>query len=164
MKVAILDDYLLRACAAASWSRLARRCEITVFDRPLQVPDEAAAVLRDFDIICLLRERMPVSRELIGRLPKLRMIAVTGLYCRVLDVAAAAERGIVVSFTELRGSYRMATSELAWGLMLSGTSQDFYSQAPWIILFPGIAISLAVFAFNLFGDALRDYLDPRFKV
>ena len=41
----------------------------------------------------------------------------------------------------------------AWGLMLSGTSQSFYSQAPWMILFPGIAISLAVFAFNLFGDA-----------
>jgi peptide/nickel transport system permease protein len=52
----------------------------------------------------------------------------------------------------------------AWGLMLSGTSQEFYSQAPWMILFPGLAISLAVFAFNLFGDALRDYLDPRFKV
>ncbi len=52
----------------------------------------------------------------------------------------------------------------AWGLMLSGTSQEFYAQAPWMILFPGIAISLAVFAFNLFGDALRDYLDPRFKV
>jgi peptide/nickel transport system permease protein len=52
----------------------------------------------------------------------------------------------------------------AWGLMLSGTSQEFYSQAPWMIIFPGVAISLAVFAFNLFGDALRDYLDPRFKV
>ena len=52
----------------------------------------------------------------------------------------------------------------AWGLMLSGTSQEFYSQAPWMILFPGIAISLAVFAFNLFGDSLRDYLDPRFKL
>ena len=52
----------------------------------------------------------------------------------------------------------------AWGLMLSGGSQSFYTQAPWMILFPGIAISLAVFAFNLFGDALRDYLDPRFKV
>jgi peptide/nickel transport system permease protein len=52
----------------------------------------------------------------------------------------------------------------AWGLMLSGTSQEFYAEAPWIILFPGIAISLAVFAFNLFGDALRDFLDPRFKV
>ena len=52
----------------------------------------------------------------------------------------------------------------AWGLMLSGTSQEFYSQAPWMILFPGAAISLAVFAFNLFGDSLRDFLDPRFKV
>jgi peptide/nickel transport system permease protein len=52
----------------------------------------------------------------------------------------------------------------AWGLMLSGTSAEFYSQAPWMIIFPGIAISLAVFAFNLLGDSLRDYLDPRFKV
>ena len=52
----------------------------------------------------------------------------------------------------------------AWGLMLSGNAADFYRQAPWMILFPGIAISLAVFAFNLFGDSLRDFLDPRFKV
>jgi peptide/nickel transport system permease protein len=52
----------------------------------------------------------------------------------------------------------------AWGLMLSGNAADFFDKAPWMILFPGIAISLAVFAFNLAGDSLRDYLDPRFKV
>ncbi len=52
----------------------------------------------------------------------------------------------------------------AWGLMLSGNASDFYREAPWMILFPGAAISLAVFAFNLFGDSLRDFLDPRFKV
>ncbi len=52
----------------------------------------------------------------------------------------------------------------AWGLMLSGSSEQFYREAPWMILFPGLAISLAVFAFNLFGDALRDWLDPKFKV
>jgi peptide/nickel transport system permease protein len=52
----------------------------------------------------------------------------------------------------------------AWGLMLSGNAADFYRQAPWMILFPGVAISLAVFAFNPFGDSLRDFLDPRFKV
>ena len=51
----------------------------------------------------------------------------------------------------------------AWGLMLSGNAADFYREAPWMILFPGVAISLAVFAFNLFGDSLRDWLDPRFK-
>jgi peptide/nickel transport system permease protein len=51
----------------------------------------------------------------------------------------------------------------AWGLMLAGTSADFYQTAPWMILFPGIAITLAVFAFNLFGDSLRDWLDPKLK-
>jgi len=52
----------------------------------------------------------------------------------------------------------------AWGLMLSGSAIDFYEQAPWMIVFPGLAISLAVFAFNLFGDSLRDWLDPRIKL
>lgn len=52
----------------------------------------------------------------------------------------------------------------AWGLMLSGNASDFYREAPWMIIFPGVAISLAVFAFNLFGDALRDWLDPKIKV
>ena len=52
----------------------------------------------------------------------------------------------------------------AWGLMLSGNAADFYREAPWMILFPGAMISLAVFAFNLFGDSLRDFLDPRFNV
>jgi peptide/nickel transport system permease protein len=51
----------------------------------------------------------------------------------------------------------------AWGLMLSGTSADFYKTAPWMILFPGLAITLAVFAFNMFGDSLRDWLDPKMK-
>jgi peptide/nickel transport system permease protein len=51
----------------------------------------------------------------------------------------------------------------AWGLMLSGNSSDFYREAPWMIIFPGLAISLSVFAFNLFGDSLRDWLDPKFK-
>ena len=52
----------------------------------------------------------------------------------------------------------------AWGLMLSGSSQEFYEQAPWMIIFPGLAISFAVFAFNLFGDSLRDWLDPKIKL
>ncbi|HWK13973.1 MAG TPA: ABC transporter permease [Rhizobiaceae bacterium] len=51
----------------------------------------------------------------------------------------------------------------AWGLMLSGNATDYFITAPWLIIFPGIAISLAVIAFNLFGDALRDWLDPKFR-
>lgn len=51
----------------------------------------------------------------------------------------------------------------AWGLMLSGNAADFYREAPWMIVFPGLAITLAVFGFSLFGDSLRDWLDPKFK-
>lgn len=49
----------------------------------------------------------------------------------------------------------------AWGLMLSGVSVETFTTAPWVILFPGLAISLTVFSFSLLGDALRDALDPR---
>ncbi|MGH7413493.1 MAG: ABC transporter permease [Candidatus Rokuibacteriota bacterium] len=51
----------------------------------------------------------------------------------------------------------------AWGLMLRGAAVEFAETAPWMAIFPGIAISLAVFAFNLFGDSLRDALDPKLR-
>jgi peptide/nickel transport system permease protein len=51
----------------------------------------------------------------------------------------------------------------AWGLMLRGAAVEFAETAPWMGIFPGLAISLAVFAFNLFGDSLRDALDPRLR-
>jgi len=51
----------------------------------------------------------------------------------------------------------------AWGLMLRGAAVDFAETAPWMAIFPGVAISLAVFAFNLFGDSLRDALDPKLR-
>jgi peptide/nickel transport system permease protein len=51
----------------------------------------------------------------------------------------------------------------SWGLMLSGGAPMFAERAPWLAIFPGMAISLAVFAFNLFGDSLRDALDPKLR-
>ncbi len=51
----------------------------------------------------------------------------------------------------------------AWGLMLSGVSVEIFISAPWVIFFPGLAISVTVFAFSLLGDALRDALDPRHR-
>jgi peptide/nickel transport system permease protein len=51
----------------------------------------------------------------------------------------------------------------SWGLMLSGSASAYAEKAPWIALFPGIAISLAVFGFNLLGDSLRDALDPKLR-
>ncbi|MBI2202749.1 MAG: ABC transporter permease [Candidatus Rokubacteria bacterium] len=51
----------------------------------------------------------------------------------------------------------------SWGLMLSGSAASYAEKAPWIAIFPGIAISLGVFGFNLFGDSLRDALDPKLR-
>ena len=64
----------------------------------------------------------------------------------------------------LGGSSSVLVNASTWGLMLTGAAADFYQQAPWMIVFPGLAISLAVFAFNLFGDSLRDWLDPKMKI
>ena len=51
----------------------------------------------------------------------------------------------------------------AWGLMLQGGAEEYASTAPWIAIFPGVAIVLSVFGINLFGDALRDTLDPKLQ-
>jgi peptide/nickel transport system permease protein len=58
----------------------------------------------------------------------------------------------------------VAEPTAAWGLMLRGAAVEFAERAPWMALFPGLAISLAVFAFNIFGDSLRDALDPKLRV
>jgi peptide/nickel transport system permease protein len=51
----------------------------------------------------------------------------------------------------------------SWGLMLSGSAASYAEKAPWVAVFPGLAITLAVFGFNLFGDSLRDALDPKLR-
>ena len=51
----------------------------------------------------------------------------------------------------------------AWGLMLSGGAEEYAESAPWVAIWPGVAISLAVFGFNMFGDAVRDVLDPKLR-
>ena len=52
----------------------------------------------------------------------------------------------------------------SWGLMLSGVNSDYYRTAAWMIIYPGLAVSIAVFSFNLLGDSLRDWLDPKLKL
>ncbi len=58
----------------------------------------------------------------------------------------------------------VAEPTAAWGLMLRGAAVEFAERAPWMAIFPGVAISLSVFAFNLLGDSLRDALDPKLRV
>lgn len=118
LKVAVLDDYQRVAEQFADWSRVRAQCSVEIFDRHLGSVDQAVAALADFDVICLVRERMPVPAALIERLPKLKMICVTGAHNRTLDVQAALARGIVVSHTGA-ASTENPTCELTWGLILA---------------------------------------------
>jgi peptide/nickel transport system permease protein len=52
----------------------------------------------------------------------------------------------------------------SWGRMLSVSAAEFAQRAPWVVIFPGVAISVVVFASNLLGDSLRDFLDPRLRI
>lgn len=120
VSVAILDDYHDVALSLGDWSRLRARCEITVFRRHLQDLEEAAAALAPFEVLCTLRERMPISGELIARLPRLRHIVVTGKRHAAIDVAAAARRGIQVSLCPPAAAPGVGgVVELTWALILA---------------------------------------------
>jgi phosphoglycerate dehydrogenase-like enzyme len=116
MRVAILDDYQNVALSMADWSQVAARAEITVFNDHLADQDAVVERLAPFDVVCVMRERTPLSRNVIERLPRLKMIASTGPFNAAVDVAAAKERGIYVSTT---GGYVESTVELTWALILA---------------------------------------------
>lgn len=118
MRIAVLDDYQRVAATLGDWDRLGAGVAIEVFDRNLASVEEAAAALAPYEVVCLMRERMPMPRALIERLPNLKLIVVTGARTRSIDFEAAAERGIPVCHTR-GGESHHATPELAWGLILS---------------------------------------------
>jgi phosphoglycerate dehydrogenase-like enzyme len=119
MKLAILDDYQQVALASADWERLRRRgVEITVFHAPFASIDEAALKLAAFDIVCLMRERTPFPRALVERLPRLKLVTLTGVRSPSLDHHACSERRVPVTHTRA-GTSGASTSELAWGLILA---------------------------------------------
>jgi phosphoglycerate dehydrogenase-like enzyme len=115
MKIAILDDYQNVALKMADWSALAKRAEITVFNDHIDGVDNVVARLSPFDVVCVMRERTPLSRQVIERLPRLKLIASTGPRNASIDVAAAQEHGIKITGTGYRPS---STIELTWALIL----------------------------------------------
>jgi phosphoglycerate dehydrogenase-like enzyme len=116
MKVAILDDFQDVAWRLADWSPVARRAEITVFNDHVAGPAAIVERLRPFDVVCVMRERTPLSREILQQLPRLKLIASTGPRNASIDMQAAAERGILVTAT---GYESTPTIELTWALILA---------------------------------------------
>src|SRR5258706_4971540 len=115
-KIAILDDYQNVALESADWSALRDRADMAVFQDHLADPDAVIERLLPFDVVCVMRERTTLPRNVIERLPNLRLIASTGAGNASIDVAAAGDHGIAVVHTGYRSD---PTIELTWALILA---------------------------------------------
>jgi phosphoglycerate dehydrogenase-like enzyme len=118
--VAVLDDWQGVARSSADWSGLQARAEVVFFAEAFADEEDAVRRLADFEIVLSMRERTPLPGSLINRLPKLRMLGMTGARNASLDTAACTARGVVVCHT-VAGSGSTndsATAELALGLMI----------------------------------------------
>ena len=115
-RLAILDDYEHAALDLADWTALEPRVAVTAFHD--HVADEAAVAerLREFQIVCAMRERTPFRRSLLERLPKLEHLITSGMRNFAIDLAAAAERGVVVTGTPI---LPYPAAEHTWALILA---------------------------------------------
>jgi phosphoglycerate dehydrogenase-like enzyme len=116
MKIAVLDDYQNVARDMADWSGLEANHEVTFFHDIYEGLDGFAKRLESFDILCIMRERSPIRRDLIERLPNAKLFVTAGMRNAAIDLDACKERGIPVVGT---ANSAQATPELAWGMMLS---------------------------------------------
>ncbi len=116
MNVAILDDYQHVALQLADWSGVRRHAEITVFNDHVADPSAVVERLRPFDVVCVMRERTPLTREILQQLPNLKLIASTGPRNASIDSLSAADFGMAVTAT---GYDSTPTIEFTWSLILA---------------------------------------------
>lgn len=116
VNIAILDDYPGVALSSADWSPLRGTASISTFRDHLSDPDAVVARLEAFEVVCVLRERTPLPRAILERLPRLRLIASTTMRNASIDMVAARELGITVCGT---GSPSRGAPVLTWALILA---------------------------------------------
>lgn len=116
VRIAILDDYQNVALDVADWSPLMGRAEVTVFNDHVAEAAQLIERLKPFDVLCVMRERTALPRDIIERLPNLQLIASTGRGNASIDTDSAAERGIKVVHT---GYSSTPTIEFTWGMILA---------------------------------------------
>jgi D-3-phosphoglycerate dehydrogenase len=117
-RCAVLDDYQNVAMKLADWGRIASDVDVAVFNKHMASPDEVHRALKDFHIVCMMRERTPFRRDTIEALPNLKLLITTGARNASIDMAAAAERGIMVCSTSAYGN---PTTGITFGLILELT-------------------------------------------
>src|SRR6202161_2008801 len=118
LRCAILDDYLNLALRIADWSKVSDRVDITVFNEPFASPEATVSALKDFEIICAMRERTPFPRTLFAALPKLKLLITSGMRNAAFDMEAAKDHNVVLCGTQWA---RDPTAPLTMGLILELT-------------------------------------------
>src|SRR6201989_3348571 len=118
LRCAITDDYLNLSTRVADWSPLKDRVDITVFTEPFASSEEAAGALKDFEIICAMRERTPFPRALFSALPKLKLLITSGMRNAAIDMEAAKAHDVVLCGTQWG---RDPTAPLTMGIILEMT-------------------------------------------
>ena len=125
IRVAVLDDYQQVARTMADWSPVEDRAELTMFHDHLHDHDALVRRLAPFDVLCVMRERTALTADLIAALPRLRLIASTGLANASIDLKAAAEHGVEVVNTDYSST---PTIEFTWSAIL-GLARDIAGEA-----------------------------------
>jgi phosphoglycerate dehydrogenase-like enzyme len=134
LRCAILDDYQNVALKLADWSALGDSIQVTVFDKPFASGEEAATALKDFEIICAMRERTPFPRAMFEELPKLKLLITSGMRNAAIDFEAAKTHDVVVCGTAMVGN---PTAGVTIGLLLELTRKIGFENArmkagaPW---------------------------------
>src|ERR1700731_1457753 len=116
MNIAILDDYQNVALRLANWAGVRRHAEITVFNDHVVDPSAVVERLLPFDVVCVMRERTPLTREILQQLPNLKLIASTGPRNASINSQTATDLGIAVTTT---GYDSTPTIEFTWSVILA---------------------------------------------
>ncbi|MFD0143561.1 MULTISPECIES: D-2-hydroxyacid dehydrogenase family protein [unclassified Streptomyces] len=133
-RCAVLDDYQGVALSSADWSPLADRVDVRVLREHLTDRDALVAAVEDCEILVVMRERTPLDAELLGRLPRLRLVVTSGMRNASIDLTAAAALGITVCGT---ASSSEPPAELTWALILGlarqvrAEAQALREGGPW---------------------------------
>jgi phosphoglycerate dehydrogenase-like enzyme len=119
-KIAVLDDYQNVALESADWSVLRDRADITVFRDHLDDPDAVIERLLPFDVVCVMRERTPLPRNVIERLPNLKLIASTGSGNASIDVAGIRVNALSPGYIDTAPWRSDSVAEIRANIMSSG--------------------------------------------
>ena len=117
IKVAVLDDYQNVTHKFANWKPLEQKIELHIIDRYIGVDKNLVEQLMDFEVLCLMRERTPLTEDLINKLPNLKLVITSGMWNASIDLEALNKRNVICCGTDTKTN---STAELAWSLIMIG--------------------------------------------